>query len=63
MRLVHHEWIATAVPSIADVALYPYIALAPEGKVDLSPYPSVLAWMQRMQALPGYVGMPGMSSF
>lgn len=59
-RLEHHEWIATDAPSIADVALYPYIALAPEGKVDLSPYPSVLAWMHRMQALPGYVGMPGM---
>lgn len=62
-RLGCHEWIATDTPSIADVALYPYIALAPEGKVDLSPYPSVLAWMQRMQALPGYVGMPGMQSF
>ncbi len=59
-RLRRHEWIATDVPSIADVALYPYIALAPEGKVDLSPYPSVLAWLQRMQALSGYVGMPGM---
>ncbi len=60
-RLACHEWIATAAPSIADVALYPYIALAPEGKVDLSPYPSVLTWMRRIQALPGYLSMPGMS--
>ena len=47
-------------PSIADIAMYPYIALAPEGDVDLSGYPAVTAWLTRIQALPGYVGMPGM---
>lgn len=59
-RLAEHDWIALEVPSIADVAVYPYIALAPEGRVDLSAYPAVRKWLARMQALPGYVGMPGM---
>jgi hypothetical protein len=44
----------------ADVAVYPYIALAPEGGVDLGRYPAVIGWLARIQALPGYVGMPGM---
>lgn len=60
IRLTRHEWIAVDVISVADVALYPYIALAHEGQVDLSPYSFVLAWIDRVKALPGYVGMQGM---
>ncbi|MGO7522663.1 glutathione binding-like protein, partial [Rhizobium brockwellii] len=30
---------------IADVALYSYIANAPEGNVDISAFPSVRAWL------------------
>lgn len=59
-RLDQHEWLAGAQASIADIAVYPYIALGPEGKTDLAPYPAIMAWMQRIQALPAYVGMPGM---
>lgn len=59
-HLSHHDWIALDIPTIADVALYPYIALAHEGKVDLSRFSSVVAWLARFKALPGYVSMPGM---
>ncbi|MDD2932831.1 MAG: glutathione S-transferase N-terminal domain-containing protein [Methylotenera sp.] len=58
--LSNHDWIALDVPTIADVALYPYIALAHEGKVDLSHFSSTVAWLARFKALPGYVSMPGM---
>jgi len=37
-----------------------YIALAPEGRLNLESYPAVTGWVSRIQALPGYVGMPGM---
>jgi glutathione S-transferase len=60
VRLESHPYLATDQITIADIAVYPYIALAPEGKLDLSPYPAVTAWISRIQALPGYVGMPGM---
>ena len=42
-------------PTIADVALYSYIARAPEGNVDLSAYRNVQAWLGRVEALPGFV--------
>lgn len=48
-------WLAAAHPTIADVALYSYISSAPEGNVDLSAYPRVLAWLGRIEALPGFV--------
>ena len=52
-------WIAsTHKPTIADIALYSYIASAPEGNVDLSGYPSVQAWLVRVEALPGFVEFP-----
>jgi glutathione S-transferase len=54
-QLEGREWIAAAVPTIADVALYSYIARAPEGNVDLAPYVLVQAWLARTEALPGFV--------
>ena len=54
-ELAGREYIAQAHPTIADVALYSYIARAPEGNVDLSFYPNVNAWLRRIEALPGFV--------
>lgn len=48
-------WVATrSVPSIADVALYPYTRLATMGGIDLSVYPSIVGWLGRIEALAGY---------
>lgn len=55
-ELEGRDWIAGGQnPSIADIALYSYIARAPEGNVDLSGYPEVNAWLARVEALPGFV--------
>lgn len=53
--LAARSFIAAPTPTIADVALYSYIARAPEGNVDLKAYPQVRAWLQRIEALPGFV--------
>lgn len=44
-------------PTIADIALYTYTAHAPEGRLDLAPYPAIRDWLGKIEALPGYVGM------
>jgi glutathione S-transferase len=54
-ELAKREWIAADRPTIADIALYSYIARAPEGNVDLSGYGNVRAWLGRIEALPGFV--------
>jgi len=46
-------------PTIADVGLYSYIALAPEGGIELTPYPNLCAWLARIEALPRFLPMPG----
>jgi len=58
-RLARHPWLALGRPSIADCAVFPYVALAPEGGVDLTPYPAILAWIERVKGLPGFLSMPG----
>ncbi len=58
-HLSTHTWLEFDRPTIADVAVFPYIALARDGKIDLDPYPHVLAWIDRLKQLPGYVPMAG----
>lgn len=57
-ELSARDWLAAERPTIADVALYSYIAAAPEGNVDLAAYGHVRAWLARIEALPGYVALP-----
>jgi glutathione S-transferase len=58
-RLSSHEWLATDRPTVADVACYPYAALAPEGDISLDPFANVRRWIGAIQKLPGYISMPG----
>jgi glutathione S-transferase len=44
--------------TLADVALYSYIARAPEGDISLEPYPAIRAWLERVEALPNFFAMP-----
>lgn len=54
-RLVEHNWLALERPTLADIACYPYVKRAPEGDIALTPYPAVLAWLERCEALPGWL--------
>ncbi|BCI65750.1 MULTISPECIES: glutathione S-transferase family protein [Acetobacter] len=54
------DWFALCRPTIADCALFPYLALAPEGGIDLTPYPALTRWLDRVRHLPGFVSMPGL---
>ena len=56
-ELAGNRFLTGAQPTIADVANYTYIAHAPEGNVSLEPYPNVRAWLECIEALPGFVPM------
>jgi glutathione S-transferase len=42
-------------PTLADLALYAYTHVAPEGGFELDDYPAVRAWLARVASLPGHV--------
>ena len=58
-HLAERTWLELGHPTIADVAVFPYVALAGDGQIDLSPYANVLSWIERVKTLPGFVAMLG----
>ncbi len=62
LQLSGQDWLCGDAPTIADVACFPYVALAPMGDVSLDPYPAVYAWIARFKTLPGYLDMPGLEN-
>jgi glutathione S-transferase len=41
--------------TIADIALYAYTHVAPEGGFDLASYPAIGPWLDRVAAQPGHI--------
>jgi glutathione S-transferase len=56
------QWLALNRPTIADIACFPYIALAPEGGLSLDKYPAINQWCDRIKKLPRFIEMPGISN-
>ncbi len=57
-HLAEREYLAAGRLTFADVAIYSYVAHAPEGDVDLSPYAHVRRWLARIEAHPRFVPFP-----
>ena len=53
--LDEREFLVAGRYTIADIALYAYTHVAPEGSFDLHPYPAVRVWLERVAAQPGHV--------
>lgn len=56
-RLSTSDWLELGHPTLADLACYPLVAVAPEGGLALDPYPNVRAWISRIESLPGAIPM------
>ena len=54
-HLAEHEFLVGERYTVADISLYAYTHVAPEGGFDLSGYPAVGAWLDRVAAQPGHV--------
>jgi glutathione S-transferase len=49
------EFLVAGRYSLADIALYAYTHVAPDGGFDLAPYPAIRAWCARVAAQPGHI--------
>lgn len=61
-HLAEREWLKLGHPTIADVTVFPYVALARYGKIDLDSYLNVITWFDRIKQLPGFVNMIGIEA-
>ena len=57
-QLANKPFLAGEHPTVADIACYPYVAMAGEGEVDLSPFKNVAGWMARIQEMDRYISLP-----
>ncbi|HVV97919.1 MAG TPA: glutathione S-transferase family protein [Rhodanobacteraceae bacterium] len=57
-HLATNEWFSATGYGIADIALFGYTHCAEDGGFDLSRYPRIVAWLDRVRAQPGFVPMP-----
>ncbi len=58
-RILGQIFLVANRPTVADIACFPYVALAPDGGVSLDPYPSIRLWMRAIRMLPDFIEMPG----
>ncbi|KKM46575.1 hypothetical protein LCGC14_1559620 [marine sediment metagenome] len=47
-------------PTIADIACFPYVALAEEAGVDMAPFGAIQRWIERFMRIDGFEPMAGM---
>jgi glutathione S-transferase len=54
-HLADREFLVGDRYSIADIALYAYTHVAPEGGFELEPYRAIAPWLERVAAQPGHI--------
>ncbi|HEY1592111.1 MAG TPA: glutathione S-transferase family protein [Solirubrobacteraceae bacterium] len=54
-HLTGREFLVGDRYGIADISLYAYTHVAPEGGFDIGRFPAVIAWLNRVAAQPGHV--------
>ena len=57
MHLASHRYFAADRFTIADIALYAFTNLANQCDFDLTRFPAIRDWLDRVAAEPGYVSM------
>ena len=49
------SWLVGDGPTVADVSLYAYTHVAHEAGIDMSPYPAIAAWLDRVEREAGFL--------
>lgn len=57
------RWIVGDTPTVADIACFPYVALAGDGGIGHEAYPALRNWMRDFRRLPGFHAMSGIPEF
>jgi glutathione S-transferase len=67
-HMTHREhegaaWFVADHPTLADLVLFPSIALSRDFGVGHDEYPALRRWMRRVRGIDGFVVMPGIPAF
>ena len=54
------SWFVGETATLADIALFPSIALSRDFGVEHDEYPALRRWMRRVRGIAGFIAMPGL---
>ena len=57
------DWLVGDRASIADIAVFPAVALSHDSGVGHEDYPAINLWQRRVRKLRGFIGMPGVPDY
>jgi len=57
------DWFVGEGATLAEIALFPAIALSRDFGVDHDEYPALRRWMRRVRTIPGFITMPGIPDY
>lgn len=57
------RWFVGDGPTLADIALFPAIALSRDFGVEHEAYPALRRWMRQVRTVPGFLTMPGIPDY
>jgi glutathione S-transferase len=53
-HLAGRAWLVGEGPTISDIDVYGVVSYAPAGGYDLAAYPTLSAWLKRVEGMPGF---------
>ena len=56
-HLINHKFFVGEYYTIADIALFAYTHVADEGGFDLTRFPAILTWLERVRAIPQHISI------
>jgi glutathione S-transferase len=56
-------WFVGSAATVADIAMFPAIALSRDFGIDYDEFAALRRWMGRVRILPGFITMPGIPAF
>ena len=57
------KFIASARPSIADIAVFPALMLSHDCGIGHEDYPAINLWQRQIRRLPGFISTPGLPDY
>jgi glutathione S-transferase len=53
--LATHDWLVDNRYTVADIGVFGYVAMAPQGGYDMARFSSIAAWLARVERQPGWI--------
>lgn len=61
-EIMGQHWLVGENPTVADIACFPYVAMAEDGGISLNDYSAIRHWVMNIKRLENFITMPGIAT-